>query len=247
MCHQGGQTPTGRCHPAHQCSWNPFAGSDSSCVPCAPCQQLSGGASPVCDFPAFYFPVENIESVVEVHPLRAVSLRAFTLCFWSRAQPSGTQTILSYSTGDSAHELLVTVGTELGLCLGGHWVSFPLQHQQQQWLHHCVTWVSPSGTASLWLNGAPGGARSVQRGYITQPGGTLLLGKDRDTLLGTFSNGFVGWLAQVNLWSRVLSAAEIRALALCRAGQLHGDVVAWGQTPMALLGGVLLEPDSSCQ
>ncbi|NWV29779.1 CAH6 anhydrase, partial [Origma solitaria] len=197
-------------------------------------------------FPAFYFPAENIESFVEVHPLRAVSLQAFSLCFWSRAQPSGTQTILSYCTGESDHELVVTVGAELGLWLGGHFLSFPLQHEAQHWLHHCVTWASQSGTANLWLNAAAGKAQSVQKGYVSQPGGTLVLGKDRDTLLGTFSNGFAGWMAQVNLWSRVLSAAEVRALALCKPGQLKGDVIAWGETPMALLGGVLLEPDTSC-
>ncbi|XP_041316194.1 carbonic anhydrase 6 [Pyrgilauda ruficollis] len=198
-------------------------------------------------FPAFYFPVENIESFVEVHPLRAVSLQAFTLCFWSRAQPVGSQTILSYSTGESDHELMVTVGTELGLWVGGHFLSFPLQQEAQGWLHHCVTWASPEGTAKLWLNGAAGKAKSVQKGYVSRPGGTLLLGKDRDSLLGTFSNGFAGWMSQVNLWSRVLGAAEVRALALCKAGQPPGDVVAWGQTPMALLGGVLLLPDTSCQ
>ncbi|NWU21153.1 CAH6 anhydrase, partial [Dyaphorophyia castanea] len=197
-------------------------------------------------FPAFYFPVENIESFVEVHPLRAMSLQAFTLCFWSRAQPAGSQTVLSYSTGDSDHELLVTVGAELGLWIGGHFLSFPLRHEAQGWLHHCVTWASQEGTAKLWLNGAAGKAQSVQKGYVSRAGGTLVLGKDRDALLGTFSNGFAGRMAQLNLWSRVLGAAEVRALALCRAGQLRGDVVAWGQTPMALLGGVLLENDTSC-
>lgn len=198
-------------------------------------------------FPAFYFPVESIESFVEVHPLRAVSLQAFTLCFWSRAQPLGTQTILSYSTGDSEHELEVTVGSELGLWLGGHFLSFPLQHGAQGWLHHCVSWASAEGTATLWLNGAAGKARSIQKGYVSRAGGTLLLGKARDTLLGTFSNGFAGWMSQVSLWSRVLGGTEVRALALCKAGQPTGDVIAWGQTPMALLGGVLLQPDTSCQ
>uniref|UniRef100_U3JY25 Pentraxin family member n=1 Tax=Ficedula albicollis TaxID=59894 RepID=U3JY25_FICAL len=196
-------------------------------------------------FPAFYFPVENIESFVEVHPLRAVSLQAFTLCFWSRAQPVGSQTVLSYSTGESDHELVVTVGTELGLWVGGHFLSFPLQQEARGWLHHCVTWCSQEGTANLWLNGAAGKAQSLQQGYVSQAGGTVLLGKARDALLGTFSNGFAGWLSRLGLWGRVLGAAEIRALALCRA-QPRGDIIAWGQTPMALLGGVLLQPDTSC-
>ncbi|NXO20045.1 CAH6 anhydrase, partial [Cisticola juncidis] len=212
--------------------------------------ELLNGLSPTdtksSTFPAFYFPVENVESFVEVHPLRPVSLQAFTLCFWSSTQPVGTQTVLSYSTGHSTHELGVTVGSELGLWIGGHFLSFPLQLQAQGWLHHCITWESHTGTARPWLNGAAGTARSLQRGFVSQPGGSLLLGKHRDALLGTFRDGFAGGLARVGLWGRELGPTEVRALAQCRAGPPPGDIIAWGHSPMALLGGVLLQPDTSC-
>lgn len=198
-------------------------------------------------FPAFYFPVENIESFVTVHPLHDMSLQAFTLCFWTKAQHAGSQTVLSYSTQERDNELVLTVGTDVGLWIGGHFISFPLYHKAQDWLHFCMTWASQSGMANLWLNGAAGKAKSIQKGYVSQAGGTLVLGKDRDTLLGAFSNGFAGWMTHVNLWSQVLSPADIRALALCRAGHPKGDIVAWGETSMTLLGGVVLESDTSCQ
>ncbi|XP_009865862.1 PREDICTED: pentraxin-related protein PTX3-like [Apaloderma vittatum] len=198
-------------------------------------------------FPAFYFPVENIESFVNVHPLHDMSLQAFTLCFWTKAQHAGSQTVLSYSTQERDNELVMTVGTDVGLWIGGHFISFPLQHEAQDWLHYCMAWASQSGMANLWLNGAAGKAKSIQKGYVSQSGGTLVLGKDRDTLLGTFSNGFAGWMTQVNLWSQVLSPADVRALALCKQGQLKGDIIAWGETSMTLLGGVVLESDTSCQ
>ncbi|NXT20446.1 SAMP protein, partial [Syrrhaptes paradoxus] len=197
-------------------------------------------------FPAFYFPAENIESFVNVHPLHDMSLQAFTLCFWTKAQHAGSQTVLSYATQERDNELVVTVGTEVGLWIGGHFVSFPLYHKAKDWLHYCVAWASQAGMGNLWLNGAAGKAKSIQKGYMSQAGGTLVLGKDRDTLLGTFSNGFAGWMTQVNLWSQVLSPADVRALALCKPGQLKGDIIAWGETSMTLLGGVVLEPDTSC-
>ncbi|NXE17957.1 CAH6 anhydrase, partial [Ardeotis kori] len=197
-------------------------------------------------FPAFYFPAENIESFVDVHPLRDMSLQAFTLCFWAKAQHAGSQTVLSYSTQERDNELVMTVGTDVGLWLGDHFISFPLHHKAQDWSHYCVAWASPSGMANLWLNGAAGKGKSIQKGYVSQAGGMLVLGKERDTLLGTFSNGFAGWMTHVNLWSQVLSPADIRALALCKPGQLKGDVIAWGETPMTLLGGVVLESDTSC-
>ncbi|KGL77886.1 Carbonic anhydrase 6, partial [Tinamus guttatus] len=197
-------------------------------------------------FPAFYFPAENIESSVTVQPLHDMALQAFTLCFWARAAAGGTQTVLSYSTQQRDAELVVTVGAAVALWVGGRVASFPTHHGSQGWLHHCVAWASPTGRAQLWLNGAEGKAQSVQKGYETQAGGTLVLGKDRDTLLGTFSNGFAGWLTHVNMWSRVLGPAEVRALALCKAAQAKGDVIAWGETALALVGGVVLRPDTSC-
>ncbi|NXN16912.1 CAH6 anhydrase, partial [Indicator maculatus] len=197
-------------------------------------------------FPAFYFPVENIESFVTVHPLHDMSLQAFTLCFWTKAQHDGTQTVLSYSTQERDNELVMTVGSDVGLGIGGHFISFPLFHKAQDWLHYCVAWASQSGMANLWLNGAAGKEKNIQKGYVSQAGGTLVLGKDRDILLGTFSNGFAGWMTHVNLWSQVLSAADVRALALCKPSQLKGDIIAWGETSMTLLGGVVLESDTSC-
>ncbi|GAB0198802.1 carbonic anhydrase 6 [Grus japonensis] len=198
-------------------------------------------------FPAFYFPVENIESIVNVHPLHDMSLQAFTLCFWTKSQHAGSQTVLSYSTQERDNELVMTVGTDVGLWIGGHFISFPMYHKAQDWLHYCMAWASQSGMANLWLNGAAGEAKSIQKGYVSQAGGTLVLGKERDTLLGTFSNSFAGWMTHVNLWSQVLRPADVRALALCKPGQLKGDIIAWGETSMTLLGGVVLESDTSCQ
>ncbi|NXG32895.1 CAH6 anhydrase, partial [Dromaius novaehollandiae] len=197
-------------------------------------------------FPAFYFPAENTESSVHVQPLRAMTLPAFTLCFWTKAQRAGTQTVLSYSTPQRVNELVVTVGTDVGLWVGGRFICFPLHHESENWLHYCMAWASQSGMADLRLNGAAGKAKRIQKGYVTQAGGTLVLGKDRDTLPGTSSNGFAGWMTHVNLWGQGLRPADVRALALCKPGQLKGDSVAWGETPMTLLGGVVLESDTSC-
>ncbi|XP_074874180.1 carbonic anhydrase 6 [Carettochelys insculpta] len=198
-------------------------------------------------FPAFYFPAENIASYVAVRPLRDMKLQSFTLCFWIHAPNRGSQTILSYSTQERDNELVVTAGSAMGLWVGGHFVEFPLHHKSEEWLHYCVAWASQSGIANVWLNGVVGKDKHVQRGYESQPGGTLVLGKDRDELLGTFSNGFSGWMSHVSLWSWVLSHTHIRALALCKHSEMKGDVIAWGDTPMSLSGGVVLESDPTCQ
>ncbi|XP_014465858.1 carbonic anhydrase 6 [Alligator mississippiensis] len=197
-------------------------------------------------FPAFFFPADNIESYVNVRPRHVMRLHSFTLCFWIQTQNLGSQTVLSYSTPESDNELVVTVGSDVGLWVGGHFTNFFLHHRSEEWLHYCVSWTSHSGTADLWINGAVGREKSIQKGYVTQAGGTLVLGKDRDNLLGIFSNRFIGRMSHVNLWNKVLSHADIRALALCKHNELRGDVIAWGETPMSVSGGVVLETDSSC-
>uniref|UniRef100_A0A8C8RFL9 Pentraxin family member n=1 Tax=Pelusios castaneus TaxID=367368 RepID=A0A8C8RFL9_9SAUR len=198
-------------------------------------------------FPAFYFPAENLASHVTVQPLRDMKLHSFTLCFWVQAQNRDSQTILSYCTQERDNELMVTVGSAVGLWVGGHFVEFPLHHRSEEWLHYCVAWASHSGTAYLWINGAVGKENHLQRGYVSQPGGKLVLGKDRDELLGLFSNGFTGRMSYLNLWSWVLSHSDIRTLALCKHSELKGDVISWGETSMSLSGGVVLVSDLSCR
>uniref|UniRef100_A0A8C0IY53 Pentraxin family member n=1 Tax=Chelonoidis abingdonii TaxID=106734 RepID=A0A8C0IY53_CHEAB len=150
---------------------------------------------------------------VAVQPLRDMKLQAFTLCFWIQTQNRGSQTILAYRTQERDNELVVTVGSAVGLWLGGHFVEFPLHHKSEEWLHYCVAWASHSGAANLWLNGAVGREKYLQRGYMSQAGGMVVLGKDRDELLGIFSNGFSGWMSHVSLWSWVISHTDIRVLS----------------------------------
>ncbi|XP_029435126.1 carbonic anhydrase 6 [Rhinatrema bivittatum] len=197
-------------------------------------------------FPAFYFSPENMASFVEVQPLGDLQLRAFSLCFWIRTKNQGSETIFSYSTRESESELVVTVGADVGLWVGGHFVDFRLFHNSEEWVHYCVRWASESGAAELWVNGATGKEQQIQKGYVIQPGGVLILGKDRDDLLGIFSNAFTGWMSHINLWNHTLSPLDMKRLSQCRHEDLTGNIIAWGKTRMTLSGGVTLEVDTSC-
>lgn len=69
----------------------------------------------------------------------------------------------------------------------------------------------------------------------------------KDTLGGRFdaTQSFVGELADVQMWSSVLSGADIEGLASCR-NHLTGDVLSWSDADVELHGGVLRRPFQAC-
>ncbi|XP_015676910.1 carbonic anhydrase 6 [Protobothrops mucrosquamatus] len=196
---------------------------------------------------AFHFPLENTASYVTIVPLKPIQLKTFTLCFWVQNSNQGRQTVLFYSTPESENELVVSVGMAVGVWIGGKFVQFDLHRRAEDWVHHCVTWVSSSGTINLWVNGAVGTARNIQRNYVIQSGGTPILGKRKNAMLDVFADAFSGWMSHVNLWSWLLDHNDIQELTLCKHSQQKGDVLAWGETHMSLFGGVTLGPDTSCR
>ncbi|XP_015266527.1 PREDICTED: carbonic anhydrase 6 [Gekko japonicus] len=198
-------------------------------------------------FQAFHFPHEKVGSYVEVRPLLEMNFNAFTLCFWSQNHNQGTQTVFHYSTLEREKELVATVGSGVGVWIGGQSLQFSLHRELTEWVHHCITWDSHTGVVNLWVNGAEGTGKNVEKGYVIQKGGMVILGKEKNMLLDVFSNGFSGWLSHLNLWNRVLDHAEVQKLTVCKNGAEKGNVIAWGGTPMTLYGGVILDTDSSCK
>ncbi|KAM4703201.1 carbonic anhydrase 6 [Rhinophrynus dorsalis] len=205
------------------------------------------GSSPLPSYPSFVFSKDHPAAHVEVRPLESLRMKQFTLCVWVRNKNHGTQTVFSYSTQTSDNELVMSVGYDIGLWVGGMFLSFSLYHTSEDWVHYCVRWDSNTGVAELWVNGLPGKEKTLQRGYEIKDGGVLLLGKDRVDLLGVFSNGFVGQMSHLNLWNYLLDAQHIKSLSLCHTSHPRANVVAWGETRVLVSGGVILEPDHSCQ
>ncbi|KAG8142346.1 hypothetical protein E2320_006276, partial [Naja naja] len=211
---------------------------------------VSGGfsfpRSPPAELASLPLPLGEHASYVTIVPLKPMQLKTFTLCFWVQNSNQGRQTVLFYSTPESENELVISVGMAVGVWIGGKFVQFDLHRRAEDWVHHCVTWVSSSGTINLWVNGAVGTARNIQKNYIVQSGGTPILGKRKNAMLDVFADAFSGWMSHVNLWSWLLDQNDIQELTLCKHSQQKGDVLAWGETHMSLFGGVSLGPDTSC-
>ncbi|XP_033898560.2 carbonic anhydrase 6-like isoform X2 [Acipenser ruthenus] len=196
---------------------------------------------------AFHFTEKSFMSYAQVHLVHSMALRSFTACMHVKAGTTGVHTILSYSGFQNDNELVISTGAEVGLWIGGHFVNFPLNHRSQEVLHYCITWASHSGGAELWVNGVVGEEKHVRRGYVLQSGGTFILGKDQDGILGiSESDSFVGHMSDVNIWDYILSSSEIRELMKCSNVRSKGNVVGWGIHRVDVFGGVRLERDTRC-
>ncbi|XP_053546406.1 carbonic anhydrase 6 [Bombina bombina] len=205
------------------------------------------GDSSLPFYPSYHFSNDHPAAHVEVRPLKALQLNQLTICAWVRTKNVGSQTVFFYSTHDTDNELVLSVGGDVGFCVGGESLQFDLHHTSEDWVHYCVRWDSNTGNAELFVSGLPGKEKNIQQGYQIKSGGVILLGKDRADLLGLFSNGFRGWISHLNLWSEILSTEDIKLLSQCRMANIWGDVIAWGKTTTIVSGGVMLEPDNSCK
>ncbi|MGH0122385.1 UNVERIFIED_CONTAM: hypothetical protein FKN15_014816 [Acipenser sinensis] len=231
-------TPSPPTHPAVKFSWN--------CV----CNERANPAAKRADIHcplAFHFTEKSFMSYAQVHLVHSMELRSFTACMHVKAGTTGVHTVLSYSGFQNDNELVISTGVEVGLWIGGHFVNFSLNHRSQEVLHYCITWASHSGGAELWVNGVVGEEKHVRRGYVLQSGGTFILGKDQDGILGiSESDSFVGHMSDVNIWDYILSSSEIKELMKCSNVRSKGNVVGWGIHRVDLFGGVRLERDTRC-
>ncbi|XP_048417561.1 carbonic anhydrase 6 isoform X2 [Stegostoma tigrinum] len=196
--------------------------------------------------PSFHFSEDSLSSFVEIQTLRNMNLSSFTICMWVRTRDSQPRILLSYATEDSDNELVISVGLDWGVWIGGHFVNMTLHFSPNEWVHYCVTWASQSGAVEMWTNGLSGRINYLKKGYVIKTGGTLLLGKDHDGIVGVLSDAFIGDITTVNMWDYVLSPLEIRNLMECRYRWKRGNVIGWGKSSTAVFGGVKLEEDSIC-
>lgn len=178
----------------------------------------------VCNIgPALIFPNASTENVVFLSPGFLVGLRALSVCSWIRTASGYLGTLLSYATEENDNKLVLH-GRD-SLAPGSiHFVigdpafrELPLQPLLDgQWHHVCVIWTSILGRYWLHVDRrlVATGSR-FREGYEIPPGGSLVLGQEQDSMGGGFdsSESFMGSVAGLAMWDRVLVPREVSHLA----------------------------------
>ncbi|XP_075583447.1 neuronal pentraxin-2-like [Pelecanus crispus] len=179
------------------------------------------------------------------------ALGAFSACLWLR--PGGGPALgtpFSYAAPGQPNEvvLLAWAGRPMELLVDDQAVGLALAPWPGRWQHVCVTWAAPGGTWRSFQNGVPRGqGEGLAPGHPLRPHGVLVLGQEQDALGGRFdaTQAFVGDIADFHLWSRVLDAGEVAALAGCGT-HAPGDLLAWAEGGLELHGGVTTLPFDPC-
>ncbi|KAM5198326.1 pentraxin-4 [Hipposideros larvatus] len=196
---------------------HPGSGSQRSWPPERPGEICNVG-------PALVFPNASTKNVVFLSPGFPLGLRALSVCSWVRTASGYLGTLLSYATEENDNKLVLH-GRD-SLAPGSiHFVigdpafrELPLQPLlDSRWHHVCVIWTSILGRYWLHVDRrlVATGSR-FREGYEIPPGGSLVLGQEQDTMGGEFdsSEAFVGSVAGLAIWDRVLVPREVSHLAI---------------------------------
>ncbi|XP_054638481.1 neuronal pentraxin-2 isoform X2 [Dunckerocampus dactyliophorus] len=176
---------------------------------------------------------------------------ALTLCLWIKAGVGHAMgTPFSYSAPGQPNELVLIEwgGNPVELLIDDKAVPLPLSLSDAKWHHVCVTWSTRDGHWEAYQDGVQRGSGiNLAPWHPIKSGGVFILGQEQDTLGGRFdaTQSFVGDMADVQMWSHVLSGADIHGLASC-GSHLTGDVISWSQSGVELHGGVVRHAQEPC-
>lgn len=173
--------------------------------------------------PVLIFPSASTANAAYLRPSFRAGLRALSVCSWVRVAPGHVGTLLSYATDDNDNKLVLhgrdslRPGT-IHLVIGDPaFRELPLQPLLDgHWHHVCILWASTQG--SYWLHvdrSLVASGSGFREGYEIPPGGSLVLGQEQDWVGGGFDSAesFVGSLAGLAIWDRVLVPGEVSQLA----------------------------------
>ncbi|XP_019629555.1 PREDICTED: LOW QUALITY PROTEIN: sushi, von Willebrand factor type A, EGF and pentraxin domain-containing protein 1-like [Branchiostoma belcheri] len=147
-------------------------------------------------------------------------LSALTMSFWMKTSDQMFGTPVSYvmDTWETPHDNLLTL-TDYGsfdLYVNGEVAYTMVAANVGEWTHVCVTWQSSDGSWQVFLNGTlENSGTNLATGQVIQGGGTFVLGQENNPSVSTPDErmAFTGQLSRVNVYSTVLSAADINTLA----------------------------------
>ncbi|XP_070543864.1 polycystin-1-like protein 3 [Ptychodera flava] len=179
-------------------------------------------------------------------------MSALTACVWIKSEKSGYQSMVSYAYSNSdSNELLIGHHGNNGLYdirIRNH----PLSSSNMAlddgiWHHICTTWLSSNGKWKFYHNGVLDNEETgVKVGQKIRGGGVLILGQEQDKLGGSLnpSQALIGSLSEFNMWSTVLSNADIGRIKLdC---SIDGDVFKWTIADLDIAGDVSTVSDHVC-
>ena len=149
---------------------------------------------------------------VEVTSFNSFPKTAITVEFWMKAEGNYAGTPFSYTTSVLSNDFVISNYTNLTVSRGFSSVSTGVSVNDGNWHHIAVTWASATGQIKLFKDGVEAYSGTLAPGSSIGDGGTLLLGKERETNFRVVRliRGFGGYLDEVRVWNHVRSQNSIQ-------------------------------------
>ncbi|XP_078353573.1 uncharacterized protein LOC144638230 [Oculina patagonica] len=197
---------------------------------------------------AFNFPNKGVTDVVKITNMPR-SLTAFTICLWMSSSNS-QGTLVSYAISGQDNELIIEYNRLFDFLIGGTQRTTSVTANDGAWHHICLSWEKVSGSWKFYKDGfLKKNGNNFKKGHTIRQGGTLVLGQEQDSVGGGFQSvqSFQGMLSNVNIWDRVLSAAQIKEIsASCVLDEWNeANVYKWSD--FLHQGGTMLLKPSPCK
>ncbi|XP_064116511.1 uncharacterized protein LOC135222327 [Macrobrachium nipponense] len=120
-----------------------------------------------------------------------------------------------------------------------------------EWTHYCHNFHHGEYRAYIYGELAAKGPFSVPHKVPLPVKGIITIGQEQDLMAGGYDTdqSFRGYIAQVNIWNRSLTADEVRKQASCTRAEL-GNIFSTDREDVELLGGTtmqLVDPSYFCE
>ncbi|KAJ8255037.1 hypothetical protein GJAV_G00200250 [Gymnothorax javanicus] len=177
----------------------------------------------------------NKGGIVNLHSTGTASLPSFTVCLRYITENWNNQSFFAFGFGTQYYVSLIRGDIlDLRLNIGMESVTFqsffpPSYSPNSPWTALCTTWMSSTGMAQVWMNGSPSVRKGLSRGQVLMGQPFLVL------------YGFIGQIADLNLWNYVLAPSAIVSYSKGSVVQ-QGTVLNWRNLLFTTSGYVILEP-----
>ncbi|XP_059494318.1 adhesion G-protein coupled receptor D2 [Stegostoma tigrinum] len=172
-------------------------------------------------------------------------LSAVTICArvqWD-SQSSDIATVFSYAIPAFINEFQLRgriddVGfIQLALIVHGHHTPYrSVLKSDGLWHHFCVTWQNENGAWFIYADGVKvSSGDGCYSSQIIAGNGTFIIGQDQDSLGGAFkqNEAFSGNITDLNIWTQVLDANQIKAVSMCSFPQRY-LIYQWNLTSLEI-------------
>ncbi|KAM4013538.1 serum amyloid P-component-like [Anomaloglossus baeobatrachus] len=190
----------------------------------------------------FTFSQSSSDSYVRLYLSRSSPFFELTLCLRFRAVLKAEATIFSLATKHDSNAFRVMIfpkSTKQVTVTVTEDLRYRLKVANfDEWTGMCVGWSSKTGEAPLWVN------EETYEGYLeTNPildTPYIVLGQEQDTYGGGYdeSQCFLGDIADVNMWNRLLSNGEV--IDFLSHDNITGEVMSWRALTFNIAGNVTI-------